>query len=52
MAIKWRLVGNHTLAGWWHLMFVPLYLGAVLFHGLSAVQHWRDAKHRPHEGRD
>lgn len=42
MAVKWRVVGNHALASAWHWMFVPLYLGALIFHALSGIQHYQD----------
>lgn len=43
MAVNWRrFTGDHELAAWWHASLGLLYAGALFFHVLSAVQHWRD----------
>jgi hypothetical protein len=43
VAVNWRrFTGDHELAAWWHASLGLLYAGALFFHVLSAVQHWRD----------
>ena len=39
--------GSHGMAALWHGMFAALYVGALYFHAMSVLVHWRRRRGAP-----